>query len=326
MMSSFVSRIFPRLFASAISCLAAHCAHADGAAADNASASVETARHAAVTAAQARHHGALFRLKHGEQIVYLFGTVHVGTSDFYPLAPGIDAALADASKLVLELDIRADDAFQQAVRAHGTYPAGDAIGKHLSAETMGVLTAALRADGIALADVAHLKPWLLANVLMGLELQRHGYERSKGLETYLLAAAQTRGTAVAELESADYQLAMFDTLSDADGERYLRESLCDLANGSSLKRAKALIDAWTSGDEAALDAVIADATGGDSLTADFTRRTLLGRRNPEMAASIERVTQGSKVTFVGVGLLHLLGDNGLPRLMARRGYEVERIN
>lgn len=279
-----------------------------------------------VNSEQKRHQGSLYKLKHGEQIVYLFGTVHVGTNAFYPLAPDIDAALALAGKLVVELDIRSNDAFQKAVLAHASYRKGDDIRKHLSADSLRDLTVALEADGIALDNVAHLKPWLLANLLMGLELQRNGFERSKGLETYLLASAQSRGTAVAELESADYQLAMFDTLSDADGERYLRESLRDLADGSALKRAKALIDAWTSGDEAALDAVIADATEGDSLTADFTRRTLLGRRNPEMAASIERVTEGSKVTFVGVGLLHLLGDNGLPRLMAQRGYEVERVN
>src|SRR4051812_1463433 len=104
MMSSFVSRVFPGLFAVVIACLAAHSTHAE-AATDSASVSAETSRHTADTAAQKRHPGALFRLKHGEQIVYLFGTVHVGTSALYPLTPDVDAALADAGKLVLELDI-----------------------------------------------------------------------------------------------------------------------------------------------------------------------------------------------------------------------------
>jgi uncharacterized protein YbaP (TraB family) len=33
----------------------------------------------------------------------------------------------------------------------------------------------------------------------------------------------------------------------------------------------------------------------------------------------------SSVIFIGVGLLHLLGANGLPELLAQRGYLVERV-
>jgi uncharacterized protein YbaP (TraB family) len=273
----------------------------------------------------ARRQGALYRVTRDGQVSYLFGTIHVGTKAFYPLAPEVSRALAASGTLVLELDTRADDAFRRAVGKHGSYPAGDHIRNHVSADTLASLTEALHAVGIALTSVAHLKPWLLANLLMGLELERSGFERSHGVESFLLANAQARGTAVAELESADYQLGLFDTLGDADSERYLREGLRDLSDGTSLRKAKAVIDAWSSGDPAALDKLIPDATSGGTVLSDFTRRTLLDRRNPEMAAHIERIMQDSKVTFVGVGLLHLLGANGLPRLLSQRGYQVERM-
>jgi uncharacterized protein YbaP (TraB family) len=55
------------------------------------------------------------------------------------------------------------------------------------------------------------------------------------------------------------------------------------------------------------------------------QRTLLGKRNPEMASSIERILQQDQVAFVGVGLLHLVGDNGLPQLLRQRGYDVEQV-
>ncbi len=275
--------------------------------------------------ADARRQGALYRVSRDGQVSYLFGTVHVGSKSFYPLAPEVNQALADATRLVVELDTRSDEAFQRALLAHGSYRAGDHIGQHLSPDTLARLTGALHAVGIALGSVANLKPWLLANLLMGLELERSGYQRSQGLETFLLANAQSRRTAIAELESADYQLALFDTLSDADAERYLLESLDELANGSSLRKARAVMDAWNSGDAHALDALIADATGGGSLISEFTRRTLLDKRNPEMAARIALIMQDGKTTFVGVGLLHLLGNKGLPRLLSQRGYQVERM-
>lgn len=276
-------------------------------------------------AADAKRQSALFRVSHAGQVVYLFGTIHVGAKSFYPLAPEVSQALADASELVVELDTRANDAFEAALARHATYRAGDSIARHVTPDTLARLTTALHALGITLASVSHLKPWLLANMLMGLELERSGFERMHGNEFFLLAHAQARGTTVTELESADYQLALFDTLGDADAERYLRESLSDLADGSSLKRAKATIAAWNSGDVLALDALIPDAVKGSTVMADFTRRMLLGKRNPEMAARIATIMQGNKTTFVGVGLLHLLGADGLPRLLAQRGYQVERV-
>ena len=275
--------------------------------------------------ATTKRQGALFKVSRAGQISYLFGTIHVGAKSFYPLAPEVSEALAGSSQLVVELDTRANDAFQKAVAVHGSYPQGGHIRDHVSADTLARLTAALHAVGITVSSVSHLKPWLLANILMGLELERSGYERTNGNEFVLLAQAQARGTAVAELESADYQLSLFDTLSDADSERYLRESLAELSDGSSLRKAKAMIAAWNSGNHAALDALIPDAVEGGTVMSDFTRRMLLGKRNPEMAARIESLMQDGKTSFVGVGVLHLLGADSLPRLLAQRGYQVERV-
>jgi uncharacterized protein YbaP (TraB family) len=274
---------------------------------------------------RAQQQGRLYRVTRGQQVGYLFGTVHVGDKSFFPLAPEVSRALADASELVVELDTRANDAFERAVVAHGAYRQGDDIRRHLTPSTLALLTSALHEVGTSLNSVAHLKPWLLANILQGLELQRNGYERTHGVETFLLANASRQGTAVTELESADYQLALFDTLTDEDSERYLLESLRALSDGTSLRKARTVLHAWRSGDAAALNAVIADATSDDGVVARFTRATLLGRRNPEMAARIERIMNGGGTAFVGVGLLHLLGANGLPQLLAQRGYQVERV-
>jgi uncharacterized protein YbaP (TraB family) len=75
----------------------------------------------------------------------------------------------------------------------------------------------------------------------------------------------------------------------------------------------------------ALDVALQECTAGPGMMAEFTRRVLLGRRNPEMVDHIERLMREDSVTFVGVGLLHLLGANGLPQLLAQRGYLVERV-
>ena len=275
--------------------------------------------------AAVKRHGVLYKVSRDGQAAYLFGTIHVGAASFYPLAPEVSQALGVSTELVLELDTRAEPAFARAVLAHGTYGKGGHIRDFVAPATLARLTSALHAQGITLASVSHLKPWLIANILMGLELQRSGFERTQGNESILLAHADAHGTSVTELESADYQLALFDTLSAAQAERYLVESLAQLSDGSSLRKARATIAAWMSGDAAAMDALVPDAAGGDSVMAEFTRRVLLGQRNPEMAARIELIMRGGKTAFVGVGLLHLLGAEGVPRLLSQRGYQVERV-
>lgn len=272
-----------------------------------------------------KRHGILYKVSRSGSEAYLFGTIHVGVKSFYPLSSEVHQALAASTEMVLELDTRAERAYAHAVLVHGSYGQGEHLQNFIAPATLERLTQALHALGITVASMAHLKPWLIANILMGLELQRSGFERGQGNEFALLAHAQEHGTNVIELESADYQLALFDTLSAPQSERYLLESLAQLSDGSSLRKAMATIDAWDSADATALDALVPAAIDGDSVMSEFTRRVLLGRRNPEMAARIERIMQDGKTAFVGVGLLHLLGADGLPQLLAQHGYRVERV-
>ena len=267
----------------------------------------------------------LYKVTRAGGTVYLFGTIHVGARSLYPLAPQVIKALGEAREIVLELDTRAGESFARAVDAHGRYGPGEHIRNFIAPETMSRLTAVLHARGITVASMAHLKPWLIANILMGLELHTSGYERALGNESILLEHAQAHGTAVTHLESADYQLALFDTLSPTMAERYLAESLAELSDGTSLRKARATIDAWASGRASELEALIPAAAEGDSAMASFTRQVLLGRRNPEMAARIGTIMRDGHTAFVGVGLLHLLGADGLPRLLLQRGYQVERV-
>lgn len=273
----------------------------------------------------AHHQGGLYRISRNGRVAYLFGTIHVGSASFYPLAPEVTRALANASRVVVELDTRANDEFLRAVSRHGTYPQGDDVRRHITPQTAAELTEALHARGVSVSSMARFKPWLLANLLLSMALDSDGFRRSEGVEEVLLAEARRRGAPVAELESADYQLGLFDTMNAIESERYLRETLRGLADGSAVRRARAVIDAWRSGDPQALDALLADATSGGDAVADFTRRVLLGRRNPEMVQQIERFMGQGSVTFIGVGLLHLLGANGLPQLLAQRGYLVEQV-
>lgn len=280
---------------------------------------------AGVNEGATQHRGQLYRVTHDGKTSYLFGTIHVGRDGFYPLDPMVSRALLDSKALVIELDIREDAAFQVALARHGRYADGDKVQNHLTPAALQKTVQALARAGMSLQSVEHYKPWLIANLLVGAELDLHGFQRSQAVEYALLAAAQKQEKTVRELESADYQLALFDSLDARQQEQYLLENLADLADGASLKKSQALIDAWSSADVPGIRAAWQSATSGDSISAGFMNRVLLGKRNPEMASNIERIMQQDQVAFVGVGLLHLVGDDGLPQLLKRRGYQVEQL-
>jgi uncharacterized protein YbaP (TraB family) len=280
---------------------------------------------AVAQAASAPQRGTLYRVRDHDRTVYLFGTIHVGEAGFYPLEDGVMQALTQAARLVVELDVRDADSFQAALHRHGTYPSGDSAPRHLSPAAQQELGATLARFGIPLAQVERFKPWLLANMLAGLDLERSGYERAQGLEYFLLTAAQQQAKTVQELESADYQMALFAGMDDAEQEQYLRETLAELNDGTARQNARRLVDAWSHADSKSIEQMLREETREDTTKGRLMRRVILGKRNPEMAGKIEAYMKSEGTTFVGVGLLHLVGEDGVPKLLQQRGYEVEKL-
>lgn len=279
---------------------------------------------AQVTMATGASRGALYRIQHRGKASYLFGTIHVGTPDFISLGAEVAQALKLSGNLVLELDVRNDLPLQDALQKHGIYPDGESIDRAIASETLAMLQQSLDAFDLTLANVRHMKPWLLANLLLGLDLDRNGYRRQHGAEYLLLAAAP--GKTVMQLETAEYQMSLFDSMSAALQEEYLREALAELGDGNALKKARALIDAWATADRKRLEEIWSESLAEQSTAAEFTHRVLLEQRNPEMANKVEALLRDDVGSFVGVGLLHLVGKTGLPAILRERGYVVEKVH
>jgi uncharacterized protein len=288
----------------------------------NDAAAIATAQATAPTVAP--HRGTLYRVRHGGGTVYLFGTIHVGLPSFFPLEPEVTRALSEARTLVVELDVRDMAPVQAALQKHGLYAEGDSIDRHLSPQDIARLRTALQHFDMPFAQAARMKPWLLANLLTALNLERHGYQRNQGVEYFLLALADKQKMKVQELESADYQMALFDRMTESEQAQYLLENLADLDDAVGFKDA-ALIDAWSNAKGDSFERVMHESLVGKPASADFTRRVLLDERNPKMADKIDGLLQKSGTTFVAVGALHLVGKGGVPSLLKQKGYVVDKL-
>ncbi|MFL9924249.1 TraB/GumN family protein [Herbaspirillum lusitanum] len=267
--------------------------------------------------------GALYKISDGRHTLHLFGTIHVGKPDFYPLEARVMQALQQAPVIALELNPNDGKGLQDAMLRHGLYPDGQSFRDTLPPPVTQSLLAALAQYKIPVANVERFRPWLLATTLTVEEYAANGYQTSSAIDIYLAGYMRQRGKPVIELESAEQQMTLFSQLSDEEESRFLSDTLDELNDPGSRRKLLELIELWRTADSKALAALLLDM---DKSFADrFTRRVLLDQRNPLLAEGIARLLKQQDKAFAAIGILHLVGPQGVPELLRQRGYQVEQI-
>jgi uncharacterized protein len=278
------------------------------------------------TSTASTHRGTLYKVEHQGKQLYLFGTIHIGHPAFYPLDAQTMKALSSSARLVVEFDSRNTAAVTDAMARYAMYPHGERIDPYLSVRTKQQLRRTLPRFGLSFDKVAGMKPWMIANLLIGMDAERDGMSLQSGTEIFLLDFAAQQGLEVLELETAEYQLALFDAMPAALQEVYLRETLDEIGSGESHRKAQELIRAWQKADSKVFSALYKELMAEKTFSADFMRTVLLDRRNVDMASKIDTLLERNGASFVAVGLLHLIGDKGLPELLRKRGYTVQKLH
>ncbi len=266
----------------------------------------------------------LWHASRGDAEVWLLGSVHVGTEDFYPLDPRIETAFAGADTLACEIDLtdpaKAAKASLLAMQK-GSYPAGETLRDHISAATWQALEAHVAARSLPLSMFERFKPSMAAVMLAMMELQSVGLDPDQGIDRHLLARAHADSVPVVDLETVEQQI---DALFGHDAgveELILTESLAQ--SGDEMRRILSeMVAAWRAGDTAAIEALISEQWLDDPRLVGF-HEAILGTRNRQMAQTIDRrAGAGAATWFVVVGAAHLVGDDGVPALLAAQGWQV----
>ncbi|PHV09072.1 TraB/GumN family protein [Janthinobacterium sp. BJB412] len=277
-------------------------------------------------AQQQPNRGALFKVSQGERTLYLFGTIHVGAADFYPLEARLAAALERAPVLALEIDPLGDQqAVAKALQQHGMLRPGGTASALLAPAWRPRLARLLRRYAIPPQAVAGMKPWLLASVLTVSEFAALGYDTGLAVDAHLSRQAHARGQAIVELESVNGQMALFDRMSGSEQLRFLEEGIAAIEDKEQAAQARQIADAWRHADAAALEALADKAAADQTLSGRFVQKVLLDERNPPLADAIAKLLARENNSVAAIGILHLVGKNSVPELLRKRGMAVERI-
>ena len=271
---------------------------------------------------QAAERGALFKVSGGGHSLYLFGTMHVGRPDFYPFEKRLDAALAKAPVLALEIDPGiAPEMAARAMQKYALAPSGMTVPPELAPR----LAKALAAQGIPPESFASFKPWLVATILSVNEFIRLGYSQADAVDVRLAELARQRKVKVIELESVDSQMALLNSLSLEQQWDFVDETLTQMATGEAAQEAKKIANAWGTADQKALEAIADKVASDDSVGGKFTREVLLDSRNGALADKIAALMAKDDHSVAAIGVLHLVGKGSVPERLKQKGLTVERV-
>ena len=268
--------------------------------------------------------GILYEAKSGAAIIYLFGTLHVGRPDFYPLDARTNRALAASSTLYLELNL-SDPTLAQTATEMAAYPEGQSLDRALPPELMTKVDAALKRYPVPREAAVRMKPWMLGQTLLLLEAAHSGYSPAFATEIHLLGLAAAQGKEVRGLETLTDQFAIFERMPESGQQQFLADIVNALDDPGLKKQLDALVSAWTHADAGALEEELArERAEGSAFARDVLPR-LVDDRNHTMADKIAEIARSGQTTFVAVGALHLVGPDGIVALLRSRGFALRAL-
>lgn len=269
--------------------------------------------------------GALYRISDGRHSLLLFGTIHVGAADFYPLEPRLQQALERAPVLALELEPERAGALQSAMQRHALYPPDQRFQDQLDPALTQRTLAALQRYQVPVEAVQSMRPWMLAMALTVQAYEQHGYQARLAVDSHLAAAVRKHGGSIVELESAEQQMRIFSRLDKAQQARFLQDSLDELDDNQLTRKLDALVNAWRHADSAGFAAALQEMREDDSFSNRFTLQALLEARNPGLADGIAALLGRQDGAVAAIGILHLVGPDGVPGLLAKKGLRVTQL-
>ncbi|HEV3057230.1 MAG TPA: TraB/GumN family protein [Vicinamibacterales bacterium] len=270
-------------------------------------------------AAQSRNFG--WKVTSPRGAIYVVGSVHLLTKDFYPLNPALEKAYTDSDLLVEEVDIAdmTGPGTQLSMLTRGMQPSSMPLDKVLSPATMALLSKKAQDVGLPLEALKQFKPWMIALTIEAMEWQKAGFDQELGLDKHFFDQAQADGKAVQGLETVEYQLSRFDEMPMDLQDRLLAETLKDIdTEQASMSR---LIDAWRAGDAPAVERIVLK----DLQQEPQLYQRLLVERNRNWLPKLDALFARQGRAMVVVGAAHLVGPDGLLATFKAKGYRVEQL-
>ena len=272
--------------------------------------------------------GILYRVNGGDNNLYLFGSIHFGREDMYPLHDAVYSAFREADVLGMELDLTdmTDREVLEEILEIGLYRDGSRLTDLVPEEIFERYVLLVEGFGYDRDILDHFKPWFAAFELSALIVMDAGYDPELGVEIYLMELAEEEGMEVLGLETISSQLDPFSKLSAESQVLYLQNTIADMREaGEELDE---IFTHWEKGniEPFARDRKMMIEQAETESLREFHLAFLDGRDEMMTEKIIELLHDDTGNTyFLAVGAMHLVGDNSIVDRLEKSGYDVEDV-
>ncbi|MEI8271271.1 MAG: TraB/GumN family protein [Paludibacter sp.] len=255
---------------------------------------------------------------------YLFGTHHLIPIQFLDSVPGLFKTFSECETVVGEMVLNNIDASAKIQQA-AIMPNHKKISELMNQEEYKLVDNELKATlKFGLKEVSIMNPSLILTLY---EMEKNkkltGLSDDKQSDSYFQLVAEEKDKKVLGLETIDQQIAiLFGNGSLERQTSLLVESI--RKKNSMLKEMNQLNRLYKAGK---LNDLLLLSKGKGEITdmTDEEFKKMVDDRNADWISKLPNMMQKSSC-FIAVGALHLPGQNGLLKLLEKKGYKVSPIS
>ena len=245
---------------------------------------------------------------------YLYGTIHI-TCDA-SLDENTIKALDKTQQLYLELDMD-DKSMQMQMMKYMMMKDGAKLSTLLSPEDFKILDEFIKKNlnmSVKLFD--SFKPFMISSMLFPKMLDC----KSQSVESELMKITKEQNEEIFGLEKAEDQMKVFDEISYQDQADELLKTVKDNLEKDK-KEFQEMITIYQNKD---IEGMLKMMSDSDNKITSENQDILLNDRNKNWIPIMIK-TMKDKPTFFGVGAGHLAGEEGVIKLLRKKGYKVEAV-
>ncbi|KGR82506.1 TraB/GumN family protein [Lysinibacillus boronitolerans] len=262
-----------------------------------------------------------------DTLIYLLGSIHLGTPDLYPFDKKLVKAFDESDALLVEANILDTEALEY-YSEKAMYTDGSTLKDAVAPETYAKLEQVAKLYGLPMEQLTVQKPWMLSSALSMLAMDdSFGMTPQEmamhGIDIYFLLNAQLQQKPVIELEGTRAQVDMFEGLSPEAQEQSLVAVLDSIINPSEDNQSEVLQEWFTSWKQGNVEEFAKSFQAMEGTSSEFNEM-LFGLRDEQMAKKIMNVLEEKEGKyFVVVGSGHFLIDKNIRYHLEKNGYKVK---
>jgi uncharacterized protein len=262
----------------------------------------------------------LWELSKNGNTATLFGSLHVGKPDFYPISAAVRSRFDAASVIAVEADVTKDNT---RVACNKLAATNQKLTQLLPEEEMAQLSRYAQASGLDLKVLDGRKLWMVNLILTVTELKQLGVDFEDGIDLVVTREAHYLKKKVVEIEGAK-QCESLAGVDQAEAVAGMNRFLTAVRENKMERRIDDMIAAYRLGDGDAI-AKISMEEFGDSPIGQRSRKRIFDDRHPAMAETIDGYLASKTPHFVVVGAGHMFGSSNLLQALEKRGIKVAPV-